>query len=152
MHTLLRQEQLGHHSDTQKCRLFHTTVLAVWWNLCWSCYTGWKKWIKHCPCTLPLNESVATYTEAAALFSVWLPNCPSLATLPRRSFREQFPTVQPLLKTKFWEMNFMRISLSSACFVRLPVICLHSDPNRQLPSGREQSSSVGRGLSRMLSL
>jgi len=37
-------------------------------------------------------------------------------------------------------MNFMRSSLRSACFVGSPVICLHSDRNRQLPSGREQSS------------
>ena len=34
----------------------------------------------------------------------------------------------------------MRSSLSSACFVGSPVICFHSDRNRQLPLGREQSS------------
>ena len=37
-------------------------------------------------------------------------------------------------------MKLMRSSLSSACFVGSPVICLHSEQNRQLPSGREGSS------------
>ena len=37
-------------------------------------------------------------------------------------------------------MKLMRSSLSSACFVGSPVICLHSERNRQLPSGREGSS------------
>ena len=55
-----------HHSDTQKCKLFRTIALAVWWNLCWPCaYTmaKGKKWMKHCPHTLPHNERVSGYVH-----------------------------------------------------------------------------------------
>ena len=131
---------------------------------------GWNTVHVHFP---TMSVSVATYTdfwhgEAAALTSAWLPNCPSVATVERCSFREQLRMVQPLPRTcefcslvprpphvfsssfclqyntwkwkstlfcywtqieeqkrgetwergyEFWEMNFMRSPLSSACFV-----------------------------------